>query len=143
MPQVTPIAGMPLACAPTTSNERSPTITARVGAEARERAAERLGLVLGACVRSGPATTLEVLAQPDRASSSGSANACGLEVATASRWPASASSASGMPGSTVVSVSDAVAVALAVAVDAGGDDRRVVAAARAARRTRSANGGPM
>ena len=107
MPQVTPIAGMPCAWAATMSNERSPTITARVGPSSRSARRERLGLVLGACVELRAGDDLEVLAQPhrlqQRLGERGRLGGRDREPVAVER-----SSASGMPGSTVVSVSDAV-----------------------------------
>ena len=91
-------------------------------------------------LRSGPTTSSKCSRRPI-AASSGSANACGLEVATASRWPSSAASASGMPGDDRRLGQRRVLVALAVAVDAGGDDRGVVGHLRAARRRRRRTAG--
>ena len=107
MPQVTPIAGIPCAWAATMSKERSPTITARVGPSSCSARPSVSVLPSARALRSGPATTEKCSRRPI-ASSSGSVSASGLEVATASRRPSSASSASGMPGATVVSVSEAV-----------------------------------
>ena len=85
MPQVAPIAGKPVG-ARGEDVERSGRrlITARAGAESRPVRGRSVSvLVLGASVGAGSREgRRSPIAQPERASSSGSVNASGLEVAT-------------------------------------------------------------
>src|SRR4051812_46979517 len=92
------------------SNDRSPTIAPPLAPSARSAAPTVVVLSSGGVSSAGPATASKYRRRPS-ASSSGSANGRGLDVATPSRRPArrSASSAAPMPGVTIVSVSEAVA----------------------------------